>query len=78
MKVALVYPVRIAGGHRFGWRWRSETDAEESAHTFAYFFQCVDAAKKAGYECKFDRVGDSAPPPGEWMRLYRVGTIDHD
>ena len=75
MKVALVYPVRVAGAHRFGWRWRAELTAEESSGAFAFFYDCVKAAQHAGYECKFVRGDVSSVPRQETASRQVEGAV---
>ena len=67
MKLAVIYPVRVAGAHRFAWRWRSEDKTRKSDGPFVYFHDCVEAAKKAGYECKFERGKEVVAAAAEHM-----------
>jgi hypothetical protein len=53
MKIALIQPVHVGGAHSFGWRWRAEDGASESAHAFTYFYDCCENARRKGYECQF-------------------------
>jgi hypothetical protein len=65
MKIALVHSVRTAGEQAFGWKWRSEDGAVESAGAFRYFNDCCENARRKGYACTFDGVSvGSATPAG--------------
>ena len=59
-KQAVIHSVRVAGTHRFGWKWRSEDGSRSSSEAYVYFYDCLQSARKAGYECRFG--GDEAEP----------------
>jgi hypothetical protein len=63
MKIALVRSVRTTGEHAFGWKWRSEDGAAESAHTFRYFNDCCENARRKGYACTYDGVSVGSATP---------------
>ena len=54
IKKAVIHSVRVAGSHRFGWKWRSEDGSRASPEAYAYFYDCIQSAKKAGFECRFE------------------------
>ena len=62
-KRAVIHSVRVAGSHAFGWKWRSEDGSSASADAYVYFYDCIQSAKKAGYECRFG--GDQPELPAQ-------------
>jgi hypothetical protein len=54
IKKAVIHSVRVAGSHRFGWKWRAEDGSRASADAYVYFYDCIQSAKKAGFECRFE------------------------
>lgn len=60
MKIALIHAVRVGGAQGFGWKWRSEDGAAQSAHAYTYFFDCCENARRKGYEWRFEGAADAA------------------
>jgi hypothetical protein len=54
MKIAVIQPVHVGGAQSFGWKWRSEDGAIESAHAYTYFYDCCENARRKGYQWRFD------------------------
>ena len=48
-----IYPVRVAVGHGYVWEWSALERATRSQRTFDMFFDCLDDARKHGYEPHF-------------------------
>ena len=63
MKAALIYSVRVAGVQMFNWRWRSEDGDAASTDAFEYFHDCLENARRKGYECRFDRAAEGTVSP---------------
>ena len=61
IRKAVIHSVRVAGTHRFGWKWRSEDGSRASAEAYVYFYDCLQSAKKAGFECRFEGVQPEPP-----------------
>ena len=60
MKIAYVYAV--TSGTHFSWKWRSSAGKEESSAPFNYYYECVEDARKHGFEAEFQsREGKSVP-----------------
>lgn len=49
MKIAVVFSVPAAGAVGFCWKWRASDGAKQSHSAFAYFYECVQNARAAGY-----------------------------
>ena len=49
MKTAIVFSIPAAGAAGFGWKWRASEGTKQSSSTFAYFYECVESARAAGY-----------------------------
>jgi hypothetical protein len=63
MKLALIESVRLGGSQVFGWKWRSQDGASESAHAYTYFYDCCEDARRAGYDWRFNgTVSGNATP----------------
>jgi hypothetical protein len=77
MKTALVHSVRTAGEQTFGWKWRSEDGTIESPHTFRYFNDCCENARRKGYTCTFDgvSVGSATPVAQQGLGLGRAWQV---
>jgi hypothetical protein len=75
MKIAMVRSVRIAGEQAFGWKWRSEDGAIESADTFRYFNDCCESARRKGYACQFDGVSVGSAMPAAQQGLRRAAQV---
>lgn len=58
MKQARVVSVTNPGVGGFGyeWKWRAE-DGRTSPTTFAYFFECVEDARRNGFEVELVPAG---------------------
>jgi hypothetical protein len=48
-----IYPVPSGSGNGFVWEWSSEGDVGSSKRCFELFFDCLDDARKHGYEPHF-------------------------
>jgi hypothetical protein len=48
-KTAKIVSVRSSDAHGFHWIWRSRDNAQRSATTFVYFYECVQDARRAGF-----------------------------
>ncbi|MDB5905031.1 MAG: hypothetical protein JWM26_3909 [Betaproteobacteria bacterium] len=48
-----IYPVRVAFGHGYVWEWAAVERATRSKHTYDLFFDCLEDARKHGYEPHF-------------------------
>ena len=68
MKKAVIHSVSVGGANRFGWKWRAEDGSRQSADAFVYFYDCLQSAKKAGFECRFEGNASEAEE-----RKYRGG-----
>jgi hypothetical protein len=59
-----IYPVRVQCGHGYVWEWCAVADEAKSAQCFDMFFDCLEDARKHGYEPHFlDRQQDIAVVP---------------
>jgi hypothetical protein len=48
-----IYPVRVPCGHGYVWEWSALERASRSQRTFDMFFDCLEDARKHGYEPHF-------------------------
>jgi hypothetical protein len=48
-----IYPVRVAFGHGYVWEWAALERGTRSKHTYDLFFDCLEDARKHGYEPHF-------------------------
>jgi hypothetical protein len=48
-KTAQIVSVGSADAQGFRWAWRSSDGKKKSATNFAYFYECVEDARAAGY-----------------------------
>lgn len=56
-----ISPVPVQYGNGYVWAWAALADDAQSAHTFEMFFDCLEDARKHGYEPHFlDRKHDLA------------------
>ena len=55
---ACVIFAKPAGAHQFGWGWTSSDQTRRSKGYFRYFYECVQDARKHGYEVDFARVAE--------------------
>ena len=62
-KQAVIHSVRVAGSHQFGWKWRSVDGSRASTDAYVYFFDCIQSARKAGYECRYGNSEGELPSP---------------
>ena len=46
---AQISSVRTANPQGFQWMWRSMDGDQQSPNTFAYFYECVEDARRAGF-----------------------------
>ena len=54
-----IYPVPTQVGHGFVWEWSAVADENKSRHCFDMFFDCLEDARRHGYEPHFlDRQQD--------------------
>ena len=60
MKFAEIVSEPAAGSHGYVWRWRAGNAV--SATCFDFYYECVQDARRNGYEIHADSArGDSAP-----------------
>ena len=52
MKTAIVFSVPMTTSRDFGWRWRAEDFAHESAEWFVFYRDCVADANRHGYSVR--------------------------
>jgi hypothetical protein len=58
-----IYPIRTQCGHGYVWEWSAVAGESRSAHCFDMFFDCLEDARKHGYEPHFlDREQVSVVP----------------
>jgi hypothetical protein len=58
-----IYPVRTQCGHGYVWEWSAVADDSRSASCFDMFFDCLEDARRHGYEPHFlDRERVSLVP----------------
>jgi hypothetical protein len=48
-----IYPVRVGVGHGYVWEWSALERATRSQRTYDMFFDCLEDARKHGYEPHF-------------------------
>ena len=48
-----IYPVQVAFGHGYVWEWAAVDRATRSQRTFDMFFDCLEDARRNGYEPHF-------------------------
>lgn len=48
-----ISPVTTSSGHGYVWEWSALQRATHSQHTFDMFFDCLEDARKHGYEPHF-------------------------
>ena len=48
-----IYPVRVPFGHGYVWEWSAVNRRGGSKQTFDLFFDCLEDARKHGYEPHF-------------------------
>ena len=48
-----IYPLQVAFGHGYVWEWAAADRSTRSQHTFDLFFDCLEDARKHGYEPHF-------------------------
>ena len=59
-----IYPVRTHCGHGYVWEWAAVADETKSERCFDMFFDCLEDARKHGYEPHFlDRQQDISVVP---------------
>ncbi len=58
MKTAVVFSIPAAVAAGFGWKWRASDGTKQSRSTFAYFYDCVESARAAGYTVKLNTARD--------------------
>jgi len=61
-KTAVVYPCETRDSHGFGWKWR-DRDNKGPGVVFTYFIECVEDARKNGYEILIEAGGSDTPEP---------------
>jgi hypothetical protein len=49
-RTALIFSIPTSDSHGFRWQWRSADGKHKSGSTFAYYHDCVEDARKAGYD----------------------------
>jgi hypothetical protein len=59
-----ICPLRVQYGNGFVWEWASLADDTRSEQTFEWFFECLEDARKHGYDPQFlDRRHDLTVVP---------------
>ena len=59
-----IYPIRVQCGHGYVWEWCAIEHEAKSAQCYDLFFDCLEDARKHGYEPHFlDRQHDIAVVP---------------
>ena len=58
MKTAEIFSVTSRLPHGYGWKWRCHATKTESSETFGLFYECVQDARKHGYEVDLGRAQD--------------------
>lgn len=59
-----ICPVRVQYGNGYVWEWASLEDDARSKQTFEMFFDCLEDARRHGYEPHFlDRQADLTVVP---------------
>jgi hypothetical protein len=48
-KAASVVSIKSSDANGFRWVWRSSDGERQSRADFAYFYECVESARRAGY-----------------------------
>jgi hypothetical protein len=48
-----IYPLQVAFGHGYVWEWAAADRSTRSQQTFDLFFDCLEDARKHGYEPHF-------------------------
>ena len=48
-----IYPVRVPFGHGYVWEWSTAGGPSGSQRTFDMFFDCLEDARKHGFEPHF-------------------------
>lgn len=55
-----IYPLPSGSGHGYVWEWAAVTDTAKSGRCFELFFDCLDDARRHGYEPHFlDRASSA-------------------
>jgi hypothetical protein len=54
-----IYPVRVTCGHGYVWEWSALERANRAERTFDMFFDCLEDARKHGYEPHFLDAGNT-------------------
>ena len=47
--IAQIVSVGSGDAHGYGWTWRSADGKRKSSTNFAYYYECVEDARSAGY-----------------------------
>ncbi|HEX2825805.1 MAG TPA: hypothetical protein VHP37_05625 [Burkholderiales bacterium] len=62
MAMCRIVPVQGPTKAAFSWEWRSERSARRSKGTFGLFYECVEDARRHGFEVLLDQpTGANAP-----------------
>ena len=61
MKRAQIYTTQDVGPD-FGWRWRSADGKEQSSQPFTYYNECVEDARRCGYDPHYEGAGTIVVP----------------
>ena len=48
-----IYPIRTQCGHGYVWEWSAVADDSRASRPFDMFFDCLEDARKHGYEFHF-------------------------
>lgn len=77
MRTCVVVPVRVANRPGFLWRWRSLDTRARSPYCFQFFFDCLQAAERAGYAVDLEKSRELADDPEVVSAAeYRVGPAE--
>jgi hypothetical protein len=59
-----IYPVKTQVGYGYVWEWSAVADEAKSRRSFDLFFECLEDARRNGYEPHFlDRAQDLTVVP---------------
>jgi hypothetical protein len=62
VKVVRLVAVSTPDAHGFGWKWQSADGEHKSREVFTYFHDCMEDARRKGYEVDLWKAkGQTAP-----------------
>ena len=69
MKKAQIYSVPSKTVQGYAWKWRTASGRRESPQSFAFYFDCLAAARDVGYEVELTHAMGATAPGGAVHKL---------